>query len=137
MARRARGLGMIVTAYDPYASEEKARAQGVRLVSFDEALQIGDFFSLHMPLTPGACGVVNCGGQAIPDRCEESHSSSRESREGLYCQAYLPYMVASLLWPAARRLRCTRFRSRLPPRHPVAGVGCSSHTSQLPASDTG
>jgi phosphoglycerate dehydrogenase-like enzyme len=54
VARRARGLGMIVLAYDPYASEEKARAQGVRLVSFDEALQQGDFFSLHMPLTPGA-----------------------------------------------------------------------------------
>jgi lactate dehydrogenase-like 2-hydroxyacid dehydrogenase len=54
VARRARGLGMIVLAYDPYASEEKARAQGVRLVSFDEALELGDFFSLHMPLTPGA-----------------------------------------------------------------------------------
>jgi phosphoglycerate dehydrogenase-like enzyme len=25
----------------------------VRLVSFDEALEQGDFFSLHMPLTPG------------------------------------------------------------------------------------
>jgi hypothetical protein len=53
VARRARGLGMVVLAYDPYASEEKARAQGVRLVSFDEALEQGDFFSLHMPLTPG------------------------------------------------------------------------------------
>lgn len=59
VARRARGLGMIVTAYDPYASEEKARAQGVRLVSFDEALQIGDFFSLHMPLTPGTKKMFN------------------------------------------------------------------------------
>lgn len=52
MARRARGLGMTVIAYDPYANEEKARAQGVTLVPFDEALSTGDFFSLHMPLTP-------------------------------------------------------------------------------------
>lgn len=27
-------------------------AVGVKLVSFDEALATGDFFSLHMPLTP-------------------------------------------------------------------------------------
>ena len=52
MARRAKGLGLTVIAYDPYASDEKARAQGVRLVPFDEALALGDFFSLHMPLTP-------------------------------------------------------------------------------------
>lgn len=56
VARRARGLGMNVIAYDPYASEEKARAVGVTLVSLDEALAQGDFFSLHMPLTPGKKG---------------------------------------------------------------------------------
>lgn len=44
---------MTVIAYDPYASEEKARAVGVTLVTLDEALAQGDFFSLHMPLTPG------------------------------------------------------------------------------------
>jgi lactate dehydrogenase-like 2-hydroxyacid dehydrogenase len=38
VGRRAKGLGMEVVAYDPYASEEKARAMGVQLVSFDEAL---------------------------------------------------------------------------------------------------
>jgi D-3-phosphoglycerate dehydrogenase len=45
---------MKVIAYDPYASAEKAAAVGVTLVTFDEALAQGDFFSLHMPLTPGA-----------------------------------------------------------------------------------
>eukprot|EP00775_Hariotina_reticulata_P007963 gene7964-8161_t len=59
VARRARGLGMNVVAYDPYASEEKARAVGVKLVSFDEALALGDFFSLHMPLTPGTKNMFN------------------------------------------------------------------------------
>lgn len=52
VGRRAKGLGMNVIAHDPYASEEKARAIGVKLVSFDEALASADFFSLHMPLTP-------------------------------------------------------------------------------------
>eukprot|EP01026_Neomeris_dumetosa_P054591 TRINITY_DN4916_c0_g1_i7.p1 TRINITY_DN4916_c0_g1~~TRINITY_DN4916_c0_g1_i7.p1 ORF type:complete len:400 (-),score=71.71 TRINITY_DN4916_c0_g1_i7:981-2108(-) len=53
VARRAKGLGMTVIAHDPYASDERAAALQVKLVSFDEALKSGDFFSLHMPLTPG------------------------------------------------------------------------------------
>lgn len=59
VARRARGLGMKVIAYDPYASAEKAAAVGVTLVTFDEALAMGDFFSLHMPLTPGTKNMFN------------------------------------------------------------------------------
>ncbi|PSC74816.1 D-3-phosphoglycerate dehydrogenase family [Micractinium conductrix] len=59
VARRARGLGMTVVAYDPYASAEKAAALGVTIVSFDEALSRGDFFSLHMPLTPNTKGMFN------------------------------------------------------------------------------
>lgn len=38
VARRAKGLGMTVLAYDPYASAEKAAALGATIVSFDEAL---------------------------------------------------------------------------------------------------
>jgi D-3-phosphoglycerate dehydrogenase len=59
VARRARGLGMKVVAYDPYASAEKAAAVGVTLVTFDEALSMADFFSLHMPLTPGTKHMFN------------------------------------------------------------------------------
>jgi D-3-phosphoglycerate dehydrogenase / 2-oxoglutarate reductase len=59
VARRCRGLGMTVLAYDPFASEEKARAVGVRLVTLDEALAAADFFSLHMPLTPGTKNMFN------------------------------------------------------------------------------
>lgn len=59
VARRARGLGMTVIAHDPYASEERATAVGVTLVPFDEALARGDFFSLHMPLTPSTKGMFN------------------------------------------------------------------------------
>ena len=54
VARRGLGLGFAkVIAYDPYASAAKAAALGVPLVTFDEALQQADFFSLHMPLTEG------------------------------------------------------------------------------------
>ena len=50
---------MKVVAYDPYASAEKAAAVGVTLVTFDEALAQADFFSLHMPLTPGTKNMFN------------------------------------------------------------------------------
>lgn len=59
VARRAKGLGMKVIAHDPYASADRARAIGVELVSFDEALGRGDFFSLHMPLTDSTKGIFN------------------------------------------------------------------------------
>ena len=59
LARRGKGLGMIVLAYDPYASVDKARAMGVDLVSFDEALARSDFVSLHMPLSPATNKLFN------------------------------------------------------------------------------
>jgi D-3-phosphoglycerate dehydrogenase len=59
VARRAQGLGMKVIAYDPYAPLEKAKALGVELVDLDEAVARGDFFSLHMPLTPNTDKMFN------------------------------------------------------------------------------
>ncbi|KAJ6433138.1 hypothetical protein OIU84_020207 [Salix udensis] len=52
VARRAKGLGMQVIAHDPYAPADRARAIGVELVPFDQAISAADFISLHMPLTP-------------------------------------------------------------------------------------
>lgn len=52
MARRAKGLGMQVIAYDPYASPYRARSIGIELVGFDKALMSADVISLHMHLTP-------------------------------------------------------------------------------------
>ncbi|KAJ1402899.1 S-adenosyl-L-homocysteine hydrolase, NAD binding domain [Sesbania bispinosa] len=59
VARRAKGLGMNVIAHDPYAPADRARAIGVELVSFDEAIATADFISLHMPLTPATSKILN------------------------------------------------------------------------------
>ena len=59
VARRAKGLGMNVIAHDPYAPADRARAIGVELVSFDEAIAAADFISLHMPLTPATSKILN------------------------------------------------------------------------------
>ncbi|CAI0445728.1 unnamed protein product [Linum tenue] len=59
VARRAKGLGMHVIAHDPYAPADRARAIGVELVTFDEAIATADFISLHMPLTPTTSKMLN------------------------------------------------------------------------------
>ncbi|XP_077225306.1 D-3-phosphoglycerate dehydrogenase [Tasmannia lanceolata] len=59
VARRAKGLGMHVIAHDPYAPADRARAIGVELVTFDDALSTADFVSLHMPLTPATLKILN------------------------------------------------------------------------------
>ncbi|XP_010927510.1 D-3-phosphoglycerate dehydrogenase 1, chloroplastic [Elaeis guineensis] len=59
VARRAKGLGMHVIAHDPYAAADRARAIGVELVTFDEAISTADFISLHMPLTPSTSKILN------------------------------------------------------------------------------
>ncbi|XP_021298411.1 D-3-phosphoglycerate dehydrogenase 3, chloroplastic-like [Herrania umbratica] len=59
VARRAKGLGMHVIAHDPYAPADKARAIGVDLVSFDQAISTADFISLHMPLTATTSKIFN------------------------------------------------------------------------------
>ncbi|KAL2462517.1 D-3-phosphoglycerate dehydrogenase 2 [Forsythia ovata] len=59
VARRAKGLGMHVIAHDPYAPADRARAIGVELVSFDQAISTADFISLHMPLTPTTNKIFN------------------------------------------------------------------------------
>ncbi|KAF5740645.1 hypothetical protein HS088_TW11G00722 [Tripterygium wilfordii] len=59
VARRAKGLGMYVIAHDPYAPADRARAIGVELVAFDEAISTADFISLHMPLTAATLKMFN------------------------------------------------------------------------------
>lgn len=59
VARRAKGLGMNVIAHDPYAPADRARAIGVDLVSFEQAISTADFISLHMPLTPTTNKIFN------------------------------------------------------------------------------
>ncbi|KAL6010419.1 D-3-phosphoglycerate dehydrogenase 1, chloroplastic [Asimina triloba] len=59
VARRAKGLGMQVIAHDPYAPADRARAIGVELLTFEEAISTADFISLHMPLTPATSKILN------------------------------------------------------------------------------
>jgi D-3-phosphoglycerate dehydrogenase len=51
VAKKARGMEMNVIAYDPFLSEEKADAVGIRKGSLEEIFRESDFITLHAPLT--------------------------------------------------------------------------------------
>lgn len=59
VARRAQSFGMEIVAYDPFVSEEVARANKVKLLSLDDLLAVSDFVTLHASLIPGSKGVLS------------------------------------------------------------------------------
>jgi D-3-phosphoglycerate dehydrogenase len=58
VARRARAFGMQVAAYDPFLSEEKARAMGLELAPLEAVLRAADVVTVHVPLSEGTAGLV-------------------------------------------------------------------------------
>lgn len=59
VARRAQGLGMVVIAYDPFLSEEKAKSIGVEKMEIPELIKRADFITVHTPLTNETKNVIN------------------------------------------------------------------------------
>jgi D-3-phosphoglycerate dehydrogenase / 2-oxoglutarate reductase len=59
VARRAQAFGMEIMAYDPYVSEESARAARAQLVDLDTLLAQSDFVTLHSSLTSGSRGLLD------------------------------------------------------------------------------
>lgn len=59
VARIAKGLGMEVSAYDPFMSAEAIRAEGITPVATQQELFAGsDVVSMHIPATPETKGSI-------------------------------------------------------------------------------
>jgi len=59
VARRARGFGMAVLAYDPYVTELPEEFSGyVTLCDLDTVIGGADFLSLHLPRTEETLGMI-------------------------------------------------------------------------------
>jgi len=59
-AKRANAFGMRVLAYDPYLSENKAKALRVELcATADDAIREADFITLHLPKTSETTHIIN------------------------------------------------------------------------------
>ncbi len=59
VARRAKGLGMNVIAYDPFTPSEVAERIGVTLTNLDTLLAQSDFVSIHAPLNEQTRHLIN------------------------------------------------------------------------------
>lgn len=59
VARAARGLGMELMAYDPYANPSLADGANVELLSsMDELLEQADFLTIHTPMIASTKGII-------------------------------------------------------------------------------
>lgn len=58
LAARAQALGVDVTAYDPFVSDDEVRAAGVRPATLEQLLERSDAISVHAPLTPETRGLI-------------------------------------------------------------------------------
>ncbi len=60
VAKRALVFGMRVIAYDPYLTEERARALGAEFAdSVDDVYRVADFITVHMPVTAETKHMLN------------------------------------------------------------------------------
>lgn len=59
VASRARAMGMIIVAYDPFIAQEQARDLEIELASLDEVYARADFLTVHTPLTAETRGIIN------------------------------------------------------------------------------
>jgi D-3-phosphoglycerate dehydrogenase / 2-oxoglutarate reductase len=65
VARRARGLGMRVVAYDPFVANERFRELGVERATSPELVYgEADFVTLHLPLTEDTRGFLDAAALA-------------------------------------------------------------------------
>lgn len=63
VAKRCEAMDMHVVGYDPMVSEDYARNMGVDLETLDRLLEISDFITVHVPLTPATRGLI--GDEAL------------------------------------------------------------------------
>lgn len=59
LAKRAKSFRMNVVAFDPYLTEERAEKFGVKKATFEEAISVGDFITVHTPLTKETRHMIN------------------------------------------------------------------------------
>lgn len=58
VASRARAMGMVIVAYDPFIAPEHARDLEIELATLDEVYARADFLTVHTPLTPETRSLI-------------------------------------------------------------------------------
>jgi len=113
VARMAIGLGMKVTALDPYASADVAKQAGVNLVgSLAELLPVVDFLTIHTPLL---ASTLNLLGEAELQKMRKTARVLNVARGGVYNEEALLKALDEGL---------------------IAGAGLDVFTSEPPAAES-
>lgn len=86
VAQRAVGFGMRIMAYDPFVSEERARAMNIELVDLDTLIEQSDFLTVHLPKTKETIGLINA---AAMKRAKNSLRIINVARGGIVDEADL------------------------------------------------
>ena len=91
VAQRARGFDMRVLAVSRRPDAAYAAAHGIEIVSLDQALQDGDFLSLHAPLNDGTTNLIDAAALA---KMKQGAYLINTSRGGLVDEQALADAVA-------------------------------------------
>ena len=59
VASRARAMGMMIVAYDPFIAPEHARDMEIELAPLEEVYARADFLTVHTPLTPETRSLID------------------------------------------------------------------------------
>ncbi|PYS68808.1 MAG: phosphoglycerate dehydrogenase, partial [Acidobacteria bacterium] len=59
VASRARAMGMVIVAYDPFIAQEQARDLEIELAPLDDVYARADFLTVHTPLTADTKGLID------------------------------------------------------------------------------
>jgi len=59
VAQRAAAFGMRIVAFDPYVSDERARAMNIELLDLDTLVKRSDFITVHLPKNKETIGLFN------------------------------------------------------------------------------
>ncbi|MFM8626912.1 MAG: phosphoglycerate dehydrogenase [Actinomycetota bacterium] len=86
VAQRAAGFGMRLVAYDPFVSEERARAMNIELLPLEDLVERADFITVHLPKNKE---TVNLFGSAMFARAKSSLRIINVARGGIVNEAEL------------------------------------------------
>ncbi len=92
VAQRAAAFGMRIIAFDPYVSEERARAMNIELMDMDRLITEADFLTVHLPKNKETIGLI---GREMLLKAKPSLRVINVARGGIVDEAELAEAIKS------------------------------------------
>ena len=86
VAQRAAAFGMRIVAFDPFVSEERARAMNIELLDLDTLVARADFITIHLPKNKETVGLFDAAmfKKAKPSQRNHCRRRARRVRQGAH-----------------------------------------------------